>query len=78
MVRSTPKDFRGRAFGLHQTSNQIGGMIGPIIGGILGGFFPVQTVFVVTGILLLAATGMAYWKSNDLNRELKTKVVTEK
>jgi MFS transporter, DHA1 family, multidrug resistance protein len=78
VVRSTPKDFRGRAFGLHQTSNQIGGMIGPIIGGILGGFFPVQTVFVVTGILLLAATGMAYWHANDLNRGIKTKVVPEK
>lgn len=78
VVRSTAKDFRGRAFGLHQTSNQIGGMIGPIIGGILGGFFPVQTVFVVTGFLLLGATGMAYWKSNDLNRGLKTKAVQEK
>jgi MFS transporter, DHA1 family, multidrug resistance protein len=78
VVRSTPKDFRGRAFGLHQTSNQIGGMIGPIIGGILGGFFPVQTVFVVTGFLLLGATGMAYWKANDLNREPNTKAVPEK
>ncbi|PAE39118.1 MFS transporter [Bacillus sp. 7884-1] len=78
VVRSTPKDFRGRAFGLHQTSNQIGGMIGPITGGILGGFFPVQTVFVVTGILLLAATGMAYWHANDLNRGIKTNVVPEK
>ncbi|MFP7300178.1 MFS transporter [Neobacillus niacini] len=78
VVRSTPKDFRGRAFGLHQTSNQIGGMIGPIIGGILGGIFPVQTVFVVTGILLLSATGMAYWHANDLHRDSKSKVVTEK
>ena len=73
VVRSTPKDFRGRAFGLHQTSNQIGGMIGPIIGGILGGFFPVATVFVVTGVLLLAGTGMAYLNSNLLNRGLKSK-----
>ncbi|WP_410894997.1 hypothetical protein [Neobacillus sp. 204] len=32
----------------------------------IGGFFPVQSVFVVTGFLLLAATGAAYWKGNDL------------
>ncbi|PKR85158.1 MFS transporter [Heyndrickxia camelliae] len=60
VVRSTREDFRGRAFGLNQTANQIGGMIGPMIGGFIGGIFPIQTVFFVTGILLIAAMGMAY------------------
>lgn len=66
VVKSTPEDFRGRAFGLSQTSNQIGGMIGPMIGGYIGGIFPVQSVFAITGVLLLVATGIAYWKRSDM------------
>ncbi|MEH7749039.1 MFS transporter, partial [Neobacillus drentensis] len=77
VVKSTPEDFRGRAFSLNQTANQIGGMIGPIIGGFLGGIFPVQSVFIVTGILLLIACGMAYWNGKNLSsRALKRKALT--
>ncbi|WML43875.1 MFS transporter [Neobacillus sp. PS3-40] len=78
VVKSTPEDFRGRAFGLSQTSNQIGGMIGPMIGGYIGGIFPVQSVFAITGVLLLVATGIAYWKSSDLNSTLMRKVMPGK
>ncbi|NHM31476.1 MFS transporter [Neobacillus terrae] len=67
VVKSTPEDFRGRAFSLSQTSNQLGGMVGPMIGGFLGGIFPVQSVFIVTGILLLVATGTAYWNASELS-----------
>lgn len=78
VVKSTPEAFRGRAFSLNQTSNQIGGMIGPILGGFLGGIFPVQVVFVVTGILLLAAMVTAYWNAGELSSTLKEKVVVSK
>ena len=60
VVKSTPEDFRGRAFGLNQTANQIGGMIGPMIGGFIGGIFPTYMVFLATGILLFLALGVAY------------------
>ncbi|MCQ6279043.1 MFS transporter [Bacillus sp. EB600] len=73
VVRSTADNFRGRAFGLSQTANQIGGMIGPMIGGYIGGIFPAQSVFLITGILLLLAMGLAYRKGNDLNHKLKIK-----
>jgi MFS transporter, DHA1 family, multidrug resistance protein len=77
VVKSTPEDFRGRAFSLNQTANQIGGMTGPIIGGFLGGVFPVQMVFIVTGILLLIATSMAYWNGNNLSsKALKRKALS--
>ena len=66
VVKSTTANFRGRAFSLNQTSNQIGGMIGPMIGGFIGGIFPVQVVFIVTGLLLLVAMGVAYWKGKGL------------
>jgi MFS transporter, DHA1 family, multidrug resistance protein len=78
VVKSTPDDFRGRAFSLNQTANQIGGMIGPIIGGFIGGFFPVQVVFMVTGILLLAAMATAYWHAGELKSPLKKEIAPGK
>jgi MFS transporter, DHA1 family, multidrug resistance protein len=78
VVKSTAADFRGRAFSLNQTANQIGGMVGPMIGGFIGGIFPVQSVFATTGILLLGAMGLAYWKANAFNGIMPRKVATEK
>jgi MFS transporter, DHA1 family, multidrug resistance protein len=75
VVKSTPDDFRGRAFSLNQTANQIGGMIGPIVGGFIGGILPVQSVFVMTGILLLIAMVTAYMNAGELNTTLKRKEV---
>ncbi|MGV3488157.1 MAG: MFS transporter [Tuberibacillus sp.] len=60
VVEFTTEDYRGRAFGLNQTANQIGGMLGPIVGGFIGGILPIPFVFIMTGILLLTATSMAY------------------
>lgn len=78
VVKSTAADFRGRAFSLNQTANQIGGMVGPMIGGFIGGVFPVQSVFATTGILLLGAMGLAYWKANAFNGIINRKVAAEK
>ena len=75
VVKSTAEDFRGRAFGLNQTANQIGGMAGPLMGGFIGGIFPAQTVFVLTGILLLCATGIVFWKASVLTPRYKRKIV---
>lgn len=66
VVKSTPDDFRGRAFSLNQTANQLGGMVGPMIGGLIGGFFPVQVVFIVTGILLLVAMATVHMNAGEL------------
>jgi MFS family permease len=78
VVKSTPDEFRGRAFGLNQTANQIGGMTGPMIGGFLGGILPVQSVFLVTGVLLLTAMGMVYWNAGVLSGSLKGKIIARK
>jgi MFS family permease len=73
VVKSTPDDFRGRAFGLNQTANQIGGTVGPMMGGMIGGILPPSDVFFATGILLLIAMGLAYLNGNNLNRALNIK-----
>ncbi|MEH7224418.1 MFS transporter [Bacillus sp. JJ1566] len=74
VVKSTPEDFRGRAFSLNQTANQIGGMIGPLIGGLLGGLFPTQILFSVTGGLLLVALATAYLNSDQRKRVVNREV----
>ncbi|MBT2655799.1 MFS transporter [Bacillus sp. ISL-18] len=76
VVKSTAEDFRGRAFSLNQTANQLGGMVGPMIGGFLGGIFPVYSVFIVTGVLLLIAMVTVYLNARDLNSPVKRKAVS--
>ncbi|MBX5437221.1 MAG: MFS transporter [Alicyclobacillaceae bacterium] len=61
VVRSTDPDFRGRAFSLNQTANQVGTVLGPMVGGTAAGWFGVHGVFVLTGGLLLATLACAYW-----------------
>jgi MFS transporter, DHA1 family, multidrug resistance protein len=75
VVQSTPEEFRGRAFSLNQTSTQIGAMIGPIMGGFLGGIFPVQVLFLLTGVLLITAILTAYWNADELKIQAKKQVI---
>jgi MFS transporter, DHA1 family, multidrug resistance protein len=53
VVENTDVDFRGRAFGLTTSANQMGSMIGPLIGGAIGSFFSISLVFIVTGFILI-------------------------
>ncbi|USB31990.1 MFS transporter [Paenibacillus sp. YPG26] len=53
IVQSTAPEFRGRAFSLNQSANQLGGMAGPVAGGAAAGFVPISVVFVLNGLLLL-------------------------
>ncbi|OPA73826.1 MFS transporter [Paenibacillus selenitireducens] len=58
IVQYTTPDFRGRAFSLNQSANQLGTMVGPIAGGALGGVISIPFVFVLNGILLLITAVM--------------------
>lgn len=68
VVRATTPDFRGRAFSLSQTSNQLGGMLGPLVGGAISGVFSIHTVFLLTGVLLLLTMGLAFWSGRFSNQ----------
>ncbi|MCM3040553.1 MFS transporter [Paenibacillus motobuensis] len=61
VVRTTKPDFRGRAFSLNQTANQVGGMLGPLVGGAISGIWSIHSVFWITGILLIGTMGLGYW-----------------
>jgi len=54
IVKYTNEDFRGRAFSLNQSANQVGLMIGPIFGGFLGGWLGIPMVFLINGIMLVS------------------------
>lgn len=60
VVTATDPTFRGRAFGLNQTANQIGTMAGPLIGGMVAEFSSIHGVFWVTGLLLLLITILTF------------------
>lgn len=61
VIANTDSDFRGRAFGLTSSANQIGSMLGPVVGGIIGSFAGIKAVFVLTGLLLLAVA-LTVWR----------------
>lgn len=57
IVQATKPEFRGRAFSVNQSANQLGTMIGPIAGGALGGLVAIPVVFVINGLLLMLTAG---------------------
>ncbi len=62
IVEHTEMSFRGRAFGLATSANQMGGMIGPLMGGIAGSWLSVRCIFVSTGMMLLISAFFV-WKT---------------
>ncbi|WP_458119889.1 MFS transporter [Paenibacillus sp. Z6-24] len=66
IVRVTPADFRGRAFGLNQSASQIATMAGPVMGGLLGAWLDIRFVFVINGLLLLVCAFMVTRRSWEL------------
>jgi DHA1 family multidrug resistance protein-like MFS transporter len=63
IVQITASEFRGRAFSLNQTANQLGLLIGPILGGILANLLSIPIVFLINGILLLCIAAILKFKS---------------
>lgn len=62
VIANTDGDFRGRAFGLTSSANQIGSMLGPVVGGVTGSFAGIKAVFVLTGLMLILAA-LVVWRS---------------
>ena len=53
LVELAGNDFRGRAFGLATSFNQLGAMLGPLLGGAIGGFLGIKYVFLSAGVIIL-------------------------
>ncbi|MDF2500145.1 MAG: major facilitator superfamily 1 [Anaerosporomusa subterranea] len=68
VVANTDSDFRGRAFGLTTSANQLGSMLGPIFGGIISSLSGIKAVFVFTGIVLVGSA-VSVWRSKETKNE---------
>lgn len=61
LVSFSPEDFRGRAFGLSTSCNQLGAMLGPLLGGAVGSALGIKYVFLLAGsIIILGAFSVRY------------------
>jgi len=70
IVRATTPDFRGRAFSLNQSFNQLGTLTGPIVGGGLAGFVSIPVVFILNGALLMITAGTLKMNDRKRNKEV--------
>jgi DHA1 family multidrug resistance protein-like MFS transporter len=61
VVINTDPCFRGRAFGLMMSANQLGSMIGPLLGSVTSIWLGIKAIFVCVGVLLLT-TGFVVWR----------------
>ena len=58
--RNTPDTLTGRTFGYNQSAQFLGAFGGSVFGGTLAALFGVQSVFLFTGVLLLANAAWVY------------------
>ncbi|MDP2857366.1 MAG: MFS transporter, partial [Bacillota bacterium] len=54
--KSVNVEFRGRAFGILQSFNQIGGMFGPMLGGIMGTVVGLESTFALAAGVYMATS----------------------
>jgi DHA1 family multidrug resistance protein-like MFS transporter len=75
-VLNSDSCFRGRAFGLIMSANQVGSMIGPLIGGILSNWLGIKPTFLYTGIFLIFV-GAVNWYTHfsKKNRGLSNRLL---
>jgi MFS family permease len=66
-AKTVSRDFRGRAFGILQSFNQLGGMMGPVAGGVVGTAFGLEATFVLTAAVF-GISGLATMKTLPQDR----------
>ncbi|MDU4961347.1 MAG: MFS transporter [Sporomusaceae bacterium] len=64
MAMHTDASFRGRAFGLMMSANQVGSLIGPLLGTIASVWLGIRVIFVCVGLFLLT-TGLIIWRGRQ-------------
>lgn len=71
IVKATDSSFRGRAFSLNQSANQLSMMVGPVAGGWLGGMLPIPWIFVINGLMLACCAAFLYLKGAERPKDKK-------
>ena len=60
MASNTSTDQRGRVFGFMFSAQQFGSMVGPLIGGAIATYAPLQSLFVVAGVILFGISACVW------------------
>lgn len=58
----TPSNQQGQAFGYMFSAIQFGAMTGPLVGGVVAAVLPMHYVYIVAGLMLLALSGVVYYR----------------
>ena len=61
IVMNSEAAFRGRAFGLMMSANQLGSLIGPLVSGPASAWTGIGAIFMAIGLMLLAV-GLTVWR----------------
>ena len=60
LASNTTTDQRGRVFGFMFSAQQFGSMVGPVLGGAIATFAPLQSLFVVAGVILFGISACVW------------------
>ena len=60
LASNTSTDQRGRVFGFMFSAQQFGSMVGPLIGGAIATYAPLQSLFVVAGVILFGISACVW------------------
>ena len=60
LASNTTTDQRGRVFGFMCSAQQFGSMVGPVLGGAIATFAPLQSLFVVAGVILFGISACGW------------------
>lgn len=58
-AKSVDREFRGRAFGILNSFNQLGAVIGPLVGGVTGTTLGLESTFAVAAAILMLSSVLA-------------------
>lgn len=67
LIKFTPENFRGRIFGLSNTTQQFGNVFGPLLAAGVSMLYGIREVYVVAGLIQLAL-GFQIWRSHLIHR----------
>ena len=60
LASNTSADQRGRVFGFMFSAQQFGSMVGPLLGGAIATYAPMQSLFVIAGVILFGISVCAW------------------
>ncbi len=60
LASNTESNQRGRIFGFMFSAQQFGSMAGPLLGGLIAMYFPLKSLFILAGFIMLGISAAAY------------------